>query len=451
METAKVTDIENALLACCIVGGRRVAEEVLEQVNAEDFADRGNCVLYQTIVDFLAANEGPLNLVSIVAHAREAGLLNEIGGAARISSLDTPSVASAGYFADLVAGAAKRRRVAAVAEKVVAAAKDHTSDFAAEAEKLTEELAGISTDGRAEYESADTVVEDAMATLYRKKRGEIPAGVSTGFVSLDRYLGGFRPSEMTIIGARPSVGKTALALSIAAAEAVKLGLKVGFFSLEMSREGLINRLLSNLSHIDATKFYDGDFTAEEDRKLMLIQDALGGKISNILIDDSPNLEYSKLRARARKMVKKDGAKIIFVDYLGLIEHSDKKLPRWEQMSQISRGLKQLARELEVPIVLLCQVNRDAGKDRPPMIADLRDSGAIEQDADVIILLDDPARRLNEDGKIEFYDREISDDELEIRAIKAIVAKHRNGSTGAANLAFVSTFAAYKEMPSRGGY
>lgn len=449
METAKVTDIENALLACCIIGGRRVAEDVIEKVKAEDFSDRGNCVLFQAIADFIAVNEGPLNLVSIVAHAKETGLLNEIGGAARIASLNTPNTASADYFAELIAESSKRRKLAAAAEKVIAAAKDRTADLSDATEKLTEELTEIATEGSSEYEAADAVIEDAMASLYKKKRGEIPAGISTGFASLDRYLGGFRAAEMTIIGARPSVGKTALALSMAAAEAVKGGLKVGFFSLEMSREALINRLLSNLSHIDATKFFDGNFTAEEDRKLMIIQDALGDKISRILIDDTSNLEYSKLKARARKMVKKDGVKIIFVDYLGLIEHSDRRLPRWEQMSQISRGLKQLARELNVPIVLLSQVNRDAGKDRPPMIADLRDSGAIEQDADVIILLDDPARRLNEDGKIEFYDKEISDDELEIRAIKAIVAKQRNGSTGAANLAFVATYAAYKEMPAKG--
>ena len=446
MATTKVTDVENALLACCITGGRKTAEEVIERVHAEDFVDLGNRVLFETIVDFVGSNNGPLNLVSIVAHAKETGLLNEIGGAARIASLETPTVASAGYFADVVASASKRRKLAAAAERVIAAAKDQTENIDDATEKLAEELEGITTDGRQEYARADAVVADSMNLLYRKKRGEIPAGISTGFASLDKFLGGFRPAEMTIIGARPSVGKTALALSMAAAEAVKLGQTVGFFSLEMSREALINRLLSNLSHIDAAKFFDGSFTAEEDRKLMLIQEALGDKIARILIDDSPNLEYSKLRARARQMVKKDGAKIIFVDYLGLIEHSDRRLPRWEQMSQISRGLKQLARELEVPIVLLCQVNRDAGKDRPPMIADLRDSGAIEQDADVIILLDDPARRLDENGKIEFYDKEISDDELEIRAIKAIVAKQRNGSTGAANLAFVATYAAYKEMP-----
>lgn len=148
------------------------------------------------------------------------------------------------------------------------------------------------------------------------------------------------------------------------------------------------------------------------------------------------------------MVKNEGVEIIYIDYLGLIESSEKRLQRWEQVGQISRGLKQLARELSVPIVVLAQVNRDAGKDRPPMIADLRDSGDIENDADVVILLDDASRRLDADGKIGFYEQSHEADELEIRQVKAIVAKHRNGSTGAADLAFVATYAAYKEMPRR---
>ena len=190
---------------------------------------------------------------------------------------------------------------------------------------------------------------------------------------------------------------------------------------------------------------------ETDSRMMTTAGNLYDYSKNLLIQDTPNIKLLEIRSQARRMVREYHVQAIFIDYIGLVDlgAANTNMPRHEQVSQISRSLKQLARELKIPIICLCQVNREGGKDRPPMIADLRDSGSIEQDADLVILLDDPSKRLDENGKISQYDEadQESDSEsrLTVRPIKIIIAKQRNGSTGAFNLNFVSDYVCFKEI------
>jgi replicative DNA helicase len=196
---------------------------------------------------------------------------------------------------------------------------------------------------------------------------------------------------------------------------------------------------------------NGKLDDELNTRMMDTADALYDNASNLLIQDTPNIKLLEIRSQARRMVREDGVKAIFIDYIGLVNYEGPStMPRHEQVSAISRSLKQLARELNVPVICLCQVNREGGKDRPPILADLRDSGSIEQDADLVILLDDPSRRIGEDGKIAQYDEDDQEAEetmpqMKGRKLKIIIAKQRNGSTGAFNMLFVSDYVCFRDI------
>ncbi|MBO4393666.1 MAG: DnaB-like helicase C-terminal domain-containing protein, partial [Spirochaetales bacterium] len=253
-----------------------------------------------------------------------------------------------------------------------------------------------------------------------------------------------------IIAARPSVGKTAFALSIAVNIAFgKHPMPIGFFSLEMSGASLMERVIANKGQINLMSLRNGKLDDETNNRMMTTADALYDNASNLLIQDTPNIKLLEIRSQARRMVREDGVKAIFIDYIGLVNYEGPStMPRHEQVSAISRSLKQLARELSVPVICLCQVNREGGKDRPPILADLRDSGSIEQDADLVILLDDPSKRLDDNGKISQYEEDDQEAEESIsrgRMIKIIIAKQRNGSTGAFNMQFVTDFVCFRDI------
>lgn len=254
--------------------------------------------------------------------------------------------------------------------------------------------------------------------------------------------------------ARPSVGKTAFALSIAANMAYGDNpVPIGFFSLEMSGASLMERILASRSHVNLMKFRNGILDSETKNRLMDTASSLYDYTKNLIVQDTPNIKLLEIRSQARLLVRQYHVKAIFIDYIGLVDlnPANANMPRHEQVSQISRSLKQLARELEIPIICLCQVNRDAGKERPPMLADLRDSGSIEQDADLVLLMDDESKRLDEKGKIAQYEEEDFDSETEsrlsVRPVKIIIAKQRNGSTGVFKLNFVSDYVSFIEIES----
>ena len=219
----------------------------------------------------------------------------------------------------------------------------------------------------------------------------------------------------------------------------------------MSGASLVERIIANKGQINLMSLRNGKLDNDANGRMMEAASVLYNSADNLLVQDTPNIKLSEIRSQARKMVRDNGVKAIFIDYIGLVDlnSSNANMPRHEQVSQISRSLKQLARELRIPVICLCQVNREGSKDRPPMLADLRDSGSIEQDADLVLLLDDPSKRLDEKGRIAQYEEEDLDSksgsDCSVRPIKVIIAKQRNGNTGAFKLNFISDYVCFKEI------
>jgi replicative DNA helicase len=261
------------------------------------------------------------------------------------------------------------------------------------------------------------------------------SGIPSGYEKLDQYTSGFQKDEFIIIGARPSVGKTALALNIAAHITFNRKIPAAFFSLEMSDQALVTRLISSEAKVQAQNLRSGYLSSSDYKKII---DVSGNIIyeAPFHIVDLPNMKMLDLRAQSRKLRSQHNVEIIFIDYLGLIGHENNSLPTYEKISDISRSLKSLARELHIPIVVLCQLNRDA-QFEVPTLANLRDSGSIEQDADLVLFLNREREKKNK--KTPEDEPQVSPDLI---PTDLIIAKQRNGPTGVVKLALESKYARF---------
>ena len=445
---------EVALLGSVLLRNKAL-EEVQSLLVKEDFYQRGHQLIWEGISGL--RNDKPslaIDLMSLTQYMASKGTLAEAGGAAYVASLtdSVPSSTNATYYAEIIKDNSLKRQLLDLSIRIGDKAFDETQDVKQSIDELDQKITELGTNvTTTSYSDIGKLIMEVVDEVHDRQSGKSSIGVSSGFRTLDKYIGGFKPSDLVIIAARPSVGKTALALSIAVNMAFgHKPVPIGFFSLEMSGASLIERVLANKGQINLASLRNGQVDTETNNRLMTVADNLYEKSSNLLIQDTPNIKLLEIRSQARRMVRENGVKAIFIDYIGLIElQGAGTLARHEQVSIISRSLKSLARELNVPIICLCQVNREGGKDRPPMLADLRDSGSIEQDADLVILLDDPSKRLNEEKKIAQYEDEPQDGEEQTdtraRPLKIIIAKQRNGSTGAFNLNFISDYVCFKEI------
>ncbi|MBR0520383.1 MAG: replicative DNA helicase, partial [Spirochaetales bacterium] len=434
---------------------RKAFEEVQTMLVKEDFYQLAHKQIWEGITGL--SNERPgvaLDYVSLSQYMSQKGTLAAAGGAAYIADLTNrvPTSTNAVYYAEIIRTASMKRQLFDLSIRIGDKAFDESSDIQESIDELDSTLSYLGTgSSTGQYEDAERLIGVVVDNVHDIMAGKKAVGVSSGFKILDKYIGGFKPSDLVIIAARPSVGKTALALSIAVNMAFgRKPVPVGFFSLEMSGATLIERIIANKGQINLMSLRNGKIDPETNTRMMTTAENLYENASNLLIQDTPNMKLLEICSQARRMVRDNKVQAIFIDYIGLVEYSNntKELPRHEQVSRISRALKQLARELEVPIICLCQVNREGGKDRGPILADLRDSGSIEQDADLVILLDDPSKRLDESGKTNYEeDNQESEDfsSVKARPLKVIIAKQRNGSTGAFNLNFVSDYACFREV------
>lgn len=346
------------------------------------------------------------------------------GSAAGLADLDPVTSANFAFYVDKLRFASRRRRVDSMIREAHAALADSGSEAALESIET-----GLTKLDGSDAGAIRTLVDVLHPVIdiieeRRKGRGALP-GMTTGYRSLDGTIGGMLNGTLVIIAARPSVGKTALAMSMALRIAEK-GAMVGFFSAEMTAEQIIMRAVAGVGRVPGDLLATGLIT---ERDVVKVVDA-SGRLANaqMLIDDTANISLVDLKRRARKMHRL-GAKIIFIDYLTLIRHGDAKTPLWQRVGEISKQLKQLARELRIPIVALSQVRRDA-EERPPNLADLRQSGEIEEDADVIVLLHRDRDAAAESG----------DHTTEVH-----IAKNRHGATGTVNLMFVPQFVTFEEI------
>lgn len=444
-------DAEVALLGS-ILFKNSVLDEVQSMLEKTDFYVRGHQLIWEAMTGL--RNEKPgmtIDLLLLTQYMQEKKTLSEAGGAAYLASLtnNVPTYTNALYYAELIKNASTRRKLFDISVLTADKAYDESEDIEASIDAIDEKVTALSLgSSTTTYSDVSKLIQNVVDNVHDIMDGKQTIGISSGFRTLDHYIGAFKPSDFIIIAARPSVGKTALALSIAVNMAFgNKPVPVGFFSLEMSGASLVERVLANKGQINLMSLRNGKLDREANARMMEAASVLYNNAANLQVQDTPNIKISEIRAQARKMVRDNGVKVIFIDYIGLIECSgeNKNRARYEQVMEISRSLKQLARELNIPVICLCQVSREAGKDRGPILADLRDSGSIEQDADLVILLDDPSKRLDEAGKAKYEEEEGEQTPGRARPLKVIIAKQRNGNTGAFNLNFVADYASFREI------
>lgn len=410
-------------------------DEVQQHIGVGDFFKGAHQLIFNGIVRLNEKGEG-VDILTLTDVLTASGDIEKAGGAAYVAALTSrvPTTSNVSYYARIVKEASMRRALLNTARTVIAQAHDDSLEVRRtieDAEKSIFDL--IDNQSRRELKVVRDVLSATVKIIEdRSKTKKEYTGIPSGFSAIDKLTSGFQDSEVTILGARPSIGKTALALSMATNIAITNRIPCGFFTLEMSAISLMMRVVSSISHIDSNKIRTGLMSPKEFNKLT----HAGGEIyeAPLILQDTPNIPLLDLRSLARKMVTKHGVRAIFIDYIGLITPEDISLPRYEQISSISRSLKALARELNVPIIALSQVGRQS-EGKAPTLADLRESGALEQDADVVFFL--------------YRDRSVDSEESEqdnngLVETKLIVAKQRNGPTGAVKLHFVPRFTCFQD-------
>lgn len=440
-------DAEKAVLGAVLLNDQLLIE--IDFLHAEDFYKTGHQELFSAIHEFRQENSSlRVDIITIGEYLAKKNKLADVGGYAYLSSItsDVPTTTNISYYARIVRDMALRRRLLDVASRLRTDAFDEGHDIQKLLDEGETQINALNSEGAAgaDYQVMSFLVSEAVSRIQRKMDTDEEEGIMTGFHRLDAMTGGFQPSEFIVIGARPSVGKTALALTMARHMAVRNDIRVGFFSLEMSAIAITERLLSAESQIDFKRFRSTKLLKQKDlASISQAADKLYEK--KICIQDTPNMKLFDLRAQARRMARKEGVQIIFIDYIGLINPDmDSRIPRHEQIAQVSRAMKSLARELEIPIVCLSQVGRDSAE-KEPTLANLRESGSIEQDADVVLLLHRPPQE-----KIGGADDEGAPKNLpvpEVQNIKVILAKQRNGEIGDFELGFYGRYVSFVNLES----
>lgn len=423
--TPQNLDAEKSLLGAILISEESLPD-VTEIVKPQDFYDERNQHIYNAMWN-LYEHHRPVDLLTVKTELKNKKLTQKAGGASYLAELSgyVPTAAHATAYAELVKKAAVRRNLINAAAKITEAAYNEgneTEDVLGEAEKLVFNVSDQNTRTDAEF-IGDLLSNtfDRLEQLYENK-GSI-AGYKTGFPDLDKKTAGFHKSDLIILAARPAMGKTALALNFARNVAAINKKAVLLFSLEMSKEQLINRMLSDASGISSFDLERGNFSSEDFAKITEAMSEL--EQEQIFIDDKPGLSIMEMRTKARRVAHDHDLGLIIVDYLQLMTGSSKRATdnRVQEISEISRGLKMIARELDVPVIALSQLSRTVEQRDPkiPMLSDLRESGSIEQDADIVFFI------YREDYYNEDTDRQNIAD--------LILAKHRRGATGKIELFF----------------
>lgn len=416
-------EAEMSLLGAMLMEPAVIGDVVQILRDGGDFFSGSNGVLFDVIVE-LYDRHSSLDLVQLHQTLIDRDLLGTIGGQEYLVDLaeSVPTAAHALHYAKLVRDKAIVRHLIHVAGEIIHESHHNPGDAQSILDECEQKIFTIAERYESsEFESLGELLDELRDRVYSR---EMPApGLRTGFYDMDRMTGGLQPGELLILAARPSMGKTALALNIAEQVSMENRSSIAFFSLEMSKDQLVQRLVAGRCGVDVQKLRQNMLNEAERASVRDACVQLRDE-TNILVDDTPALTLLQLRAKARRMVAKHEAKAIFVDYLQLLNASGSAESRQVEVSQLSRGLKALARELSVPVVCLSQLNRgpEQREGHKPRLSDLRESGAIEQDADVVFLL----------HREDYYHKE--DEHWEpTHVAEVIIAKQRNGPTGLVKL------------------
>ncbi len=425
-------EIEKAVLGALMIDKDAYAV-VCETLRPESFYEPRNQMVYQAIME-LSMAERPVDILTVTEQLAKNGQLEEVGGPGYVMELSSRVASSANieYHANIIAQKSLARQLISFASMIETKAFDETidvEDLMQEAEGSLFELSQRNM--KKDYTAIDPVIAQAVKTIQNAaKNTDGLTGVSTGYYKLDDITSGWQASDLVIIAGRPAMGKTSFALSMAKNIAADMREPMAFFSLEMSNVQLVNRLISNACEIQGSKILNGQLQRDEWERLdKRINNLLGAPL---YIDDTPGLSVFELRTKARRLVREHGVKLIMIDYLQLMNANGMRFSsRQEEVSTISRSLKGLAKELNIPILALSQLNRgvesrEGLEGKRPQLSDLRESGAIEQDADMVIFVHRP----------EYYHIYQDDNGRDLHGMaQIIIAKHRKGATGDVLLTF----------------
>ena len=431
--------LPNDLLAeQCTLGGMLLSQEaiaeVFDAVRGPDFYAPKHEIIYNAILELYSKGE-PTDVITVTDQLTKNGDLVKAGGADYLHTLTSivPTAANAAFYADIVQEKATLRRLVEVGTKIAQMGYKAEGDIIDLVNQAESDLYGVSNQGSGEdYVPLFDSIEDAVKQMeIAQKRGGEMVGVPTGFAELDDMTHGLHPGQLIILAARPAVGKSTLALDIARNAAIKHNKPVIFFSLEMGRAEIAMRLLSAESRIYLQSMRKGSLSDNDWSRIASVR----GEINSapLYIDDSPNMTLVEIRAKCRRLAKLVGLEMIVIDYIQLMTSGKKVESRQQEVSEFSRALKLLAKELGVPVIAISQLNRNSEKseNKKPELSHLRESGSLEQDADVVVLL---------------HREDIGNKEHE-RAGEAqlIVAKQRNGPTGTIVVNFLGQFSKFEDM------
>ncbi|QSO55242.1 replicative DNA helicase [Alicyclobacillus curvatus] len=422
-------EAEQAVLGAMLISQDAVSEAV-ELLQSDDFYRNAHQMVFEAMQGLFEQGQ-PVDVITVTAalQARE-GALEAVGGASYVATLaaSMPTALHVVHYSNIVREKAVLRRIIATATDLANQGyqgEDSSTDILADAER---KILSLSQNQRVrDFTHISEVLENTFERIEQlyASEGKL-TGVPTGYSELDRMTSGFQRSDLIIVAARPSVGKTAFALNIAQNVAVRAGLPVAIFSLEMSKDQLVQRMLCAEAYIDGHKMRNGTLDDDDWPKLSMGVSTLSN--SPIYIDDAPGITVPEMRAKLRRLKSEVGLGFVCIDYLQLIHgRRNSGENRQQEISEISRSLKQLARELEVPVVALAQLSRgvEQRQDKRPMLSDIRESGSIEQDADIVAFL----------YRDDYYDPESERKNI----IEIIIAKQRNGPTGKVDLVFLKNF------------
>lgn len=434
-------EAEQAVLGAVFLSPDALAD-AMEFVEAKDFYRRAHQLLFQAMIDLNDDGEA-IDVLTVNNRLEMNNQLDDVGGVAYIAELasSVPTAANVGYYAKLVAEKAVLRRVIAAATNIITQAKEQdepVADILESAERQIMEVAENRT--QSGFKEISKVLTDSLDEIDKlSQQDEDITGLATGYKDFDHMTAGLQPDNLIILAARPAVGKTAFALNIAQNIGTSTDKTIALFSLEMSAESLVNRMLCAEGSISANHLRTGQLDEQEWANLIVAVGALSK--TSIYIDDTPGIKMSEIRAKSRRLAKEKGdLGLIVIDYLQLIEGSNKE-SRQQEVSEISRQLKKLSKELSVPIIALSQLSRgvEQRQDKRPVLSDIRESGSIEQDADIVAFLyrDDYYERA--DGDDDDTDNDGQPENQDVGEVELIIEKNRAGARGTVKLLFIKSY------------
>ena len=438
MEVGKVPphdlDAEQAVIGSMLTDADAVASSI-EVLKPEDFYRADNRIIYEAMFNLYNRSE-PIDIITVKAELESMGRFEQVGGLEYLAGLPdkVPTTANVQKYINIVEEKSKLRDLIKTANDIIELGYDPTEDVDDIMENVEKKVFNL-TQGKNQkgYSAIKDVLVDSftqLEELYNRKQHI--TGVPSGFADLDYRTAGFHGSELILVAARPAMGKSAFALNIATNAAMRGNTPVAIFSLEMSKEQLVNRILCSEAMVDSNKVRTGKLEEEDWSKLA---EAIGPlSASNIYIDDTPGISITEIRAKCRKLQVEKHIGMVIIDYLQLIQRTNKRGgSREQEISEISRSLKIMAKELNVPVIALSQLSRavEQRPDHKPMLSDLRESGAIEQDADIVMFL--------------YRDDYYNPDSEKKNIAEVIIAKHRGGSTGSVDLRWFGSYTKFTNL------